>query len=299
MDSRHLIDFIENSSGFDSEARLNALLVATKVKPAAFIRLRISQNLEDKAHFEKHLRESGILFSVSRPKGFEEIVSVRGSTVRWAFRGIWYGYDLFDSQRTKELFLKYKGLIREQKRAEAARVGGKVYKYPACCVKQFIRELDVKSIAKQFSYGEYFGRLHDSDWKFPFVFHTACSASCTESGKLNDRYRVAIKKHARDFFTQYTAKTVVRVPLIINVENDILDNGRSIWPRRSMHDYMAIVSKRVHNRFYLVSFLTKQGYAEGDVVDAQVTFQYRFAKVRPLKVVKHLRNLHHERRMSV
>jgi len=299
MISEHLVNFIERAAAFDNEAKLNALLVALKVKPAAFVRLRISKNLEDKAHFEKHLREAGIVFSVSRPKGFEEIVSVRGSTVRWAFKGIWYGYDLFGSKETKDAFARYKRLIRARKRSEAARVGGKVYGYPACCVRQFIKELDVRRIARQFTYAQYFRRLHASDWAFPFVFHTACSTNCAKTNELNSIFRAQVRRHAKRFFQQYVSKTIVDVPIIINVENDILGDGKSIWQERSMQDYMGIVSRRVHDRYYLVSFLTKNRYEFGDVVGAKITFQYRFAKVRPKKWMKHLKNLHHERRMSV
>lgn len=295
----YLVDFIENSSSFDNVARLKALLVACGVKPATFIHFRVTpKNLDDKRHFEKHLRELGILFRVSRPKGFEEIRSVRGGTVSWAFKGIWYGYDLFRDKKTLEKFKKYKSLIRQRREKDAAVVGGEVYGYPKCCVKAFIRELDVRSVAKKFSYGKYFRRLHQSDRKFPFIQHLPCSQRCAVSERLNKRYRDALRKCAPSFYRSFTKKTIIKVPLLVNFENDLLYRGGSVWSERKYHDYTAITHDRVDDKYYLVSFLTKDELLEGDLITAELTFQYNSVSVRPGRKLKHFKDVIHKRRMA-
>ena len=298
MTVKHMIDFIERSEAFDNAARLKALLVVIGVKPATFIHFRVTpKNIDDKMHFEKHLRELGLPFKVSRAKGFEEIRSVRGGTVEWHFKGIWYGYDIFKDLDIQKKFMKYKSLIRQKKEKQAAIIGGEVYGYPKKSVTTFIKELDLKYIAKKFSYGEYFKRLHQSDFNFPFIQHTACSAKCPVSNRLNEKYKKAIRKHAPDFYKSFTKKTVVKAPLLINFENDLLYKGKSIWPSRKMHDFTAISHKRIDGKYFLVSFLTKTPFIEGDLVDSELSFQYNTCKVKPLRKVKHFKDVIHKRKM--
>ncbi len=108
---QELVHFVQSSKGFGAFEKIKLIVFASGAKKACFVRLKISsENLDEKAHFEKHLKECKKSFIVSRPKTFEEISSVTKNKSVLKPAGIWYGYDLFADTRTKKLFLKYRQL---------------------------------------------------------------------------------------------------------------------------------------------------------------------------------------------
>ncbi|MBW3018686.1 hypothetical protein KY329_00680 [Candidatus Woesearchaeota archaeon] len=294
-----LVDFIEKSAAFDNDARLKLLLVVSGVKPATFVPLRITpRNLDDKYHFEKHLKEAGFKFTVTKPRSFEEISKIKKNLIYWRMKGIWYGFDIFRNDKVYADFKRYKKLSKAGRYKQADVIGGKIYGYPSCCVKEFIRERDPKFIAKKYTYGQYFKRLQDIETKYPFIVHTPCN-KCKASENLNNKYRAAIKKIAPKFYRQFTKKQKLIMPIIINFENDLMLKGTSIWPEKKMHNYTAISKKPIDKKYYLISFLTKNHYVEGDVVKAELTMQYNWISVREIKRTGYIRHLAHERKFSV
>ena len=148
-------------------------------------------------------------------------------------------------RQIKDEFKKYKKLAKAGKYKQADVIGGRIYGYPACCVREFIKERDPKYIAKNYSYGKYFKRLQDIETKFPFLVHTPCATSCKRAEALNKKYREAINKMAPKFYKEFTRKQKFTMPIIINFENDLMINGKTIWPVRKMHNYTAITRKPI------------------------------------------------------
>jgi hypothetical protein len=295
-----LANFIEKSIAFDNDARLKLLLVVSGIKPATFVPLRITpKNLDDKYNFEKYLREKGFKFTVTKPKSFEEIKDIKKNIIKWQMKGIWYGYDIFKNDKVRDEFKKYKKLAKANKFKQADIIGGRVYGYPSCCVKEFIKERDPKYIAKKYSYSKYFKRLQDIETKFPFLAHTPCANSCKRAEALNKKCRDAIKKLAPKFYKDFTKKQVFKMPIIVNFENDLMIKGQTIWPKRNMHNYTAIAKKKIDKKYYLLSFLTKNEYIEGDVIRVELTPQYNWIKVKEIKRTGHINQLAHKRKFTV
>ena len=305
MAHKKLIKFIETAKCFDNNAKLKLILFAAGIKPNTFIALRVYPfNLEDKEHFERHLKEAGIIFEVSRGKAFEEINKVSKNSVVWKLAGTWYGYDIFKDKKSQQDFHKYVSLVRKQNHPAADRLAGRIYGYPKCCIETFIKEHDHKYIAKKYSYYEFYKRLHYSDKAFPFISHTPCSSKCAASKKLNKRYADAVKKHAPVFWKAYTKERAYKIPLIVDVENDLmseplLEGGKTVWPIKDGHDYLFITKKPIEGKHLLISHLTKKAYERGTIVDAIVTRRYDYAEVEIKRVIDVIRDLHHRRKFVV
>ena len=95
---------------------------------------------------------------------------IKKNKVVWRLQGIWFGYDLFHTERQVDRFVEYKRLIKKGKFAQADKLGGKLYGYPACCVNEFIKERKKSYIAKKYSYFEFYKHIRDSNVRFPFIF---------------------------------------------------------------------------------------------------------------------------------
>lgn len=135
--------------------------------------------------------------------------------------------------------------------------------------------------------------LHDMDRVFPFIAHTPCSAKCRQTILLNANYKALVKKNAPVFFKEYSGRRVHRVNLIIDAENDI-----GAWKKKDGFDYSVITDKPVEGHYLVVSWLSRKQYERGTVLSATLTLQYDYALVKPGRVVRVIKDLHHERKFS-
>ncbi len=297
----YLIDFIEKCSCFDEADKLKLILFASGAKPSTFVALKITpQNLGDKFHFEKHLREKGFLFSVSFPKSFEEISAVKENKIIWSIKGTWYGYDLFRSERYKEVFRDYMHQLRKQNHEKADISAGVLYGYPTCCIKNFIKEHDLDFVKKEYTYYKYYKKIRDARKKFPFVFHTTCSLNCRETAKLNSFYRSVVKKYALKFFREFAKKKSFNADFIVESENNIKNpDGTGLWIDKDAHNYTLITKKPINRHYYLFPFLTRNAYARGSLLSGKITIQAGQAEVRIKKFRRIVPNLMHIRKFKL
>src|SRR5574342_199950 len=291
-EKRHLLRFIETSKAFDNSAKLKAILFASGAKPNTYIHLRVTNNIDDKHEFERLLKLNKIPFNVSKAKGFEEISAIKGNAAVWKIKGIWYGYDLFRNKKSQKEFTRYVSLIKQRKHDAADLLAGKIYGYPSCCIKNFIEEHDPKVLPRKYTYYEYYKRLQDSDRNFPFISHTPCSPRCKKTTALNKKYASAIKKSSPKFLSAYSKHRKYSSAVIVDTEND------DIWRKKNGHNYNLVTKKPLDGKYYEINWLSKGSFPRGTVLDADVTQAYDYAVVKIKKKLGHLKNFHHERKVS-
>ncbi|MBN1645221.1 hypothetical protein JW851_04275 [Candidatus Woesearchaeota archaeon] len=298
-----LIDFIEKRDCFEPADKLKLILFAARTKPSTFVSLKITpRNIGDKFHFERHLKDHNIFFNVDKPKSFEEISKIKNNKIVWSLKGTWYGYDLFKDKQHQRLFKRYLSFVKRQKKDDADIAAGKVYGYPACCIKQYIKENDLDWLKNNFSYYSYYKRLHDSERKFPFIAHTPCSTKCDISRKLNIKYKNIIKKRAPKFFKEFSKKKYFRTDFIVEGENNLMVgiNNRPLWVKQDAHEYTVIANKPYNKHFYLLSYLTKEKeYAKGSLLSGSAEMQYNYADIKINKLKKVIPNLVHIRKFKL
>lgn len=297
----YLIDFIEKCSCFEDFDKLKLILFASGAKPSSFAPLKITPlNLGDKFHFEKHLREKGLLFSADSPKSFEEISAIKENKIIWSIKGAWYGYDLFKSRRYKEVFGEYIHHLRKQNHEKADVSAGVLYGYPTCCINNFIKEHDLEFVKNKYAYYAYYKKIQDARRKFPFVFHTPCSPNCRETSRLNAFYRSVVKKYAPAFYREFAEKKSFNAEFIVESENNIKKpDGSDLWIARDAHDYTLITKSPISRHYYLIPFLTKEAYARGSVLSGKITMQFGQAEVKIKKFKKIIPNLMHIRKFKL
>jgi len=300
MPKQALIRFAEIVKGFDDYERLKLILFASGVKPATYVILKINpNNLTEKYRFEKRLKDLDVVFVESRMHSYEVIDRIIRNRIHWKIQGIWIGYDLFRSKKELKMFKSYVTAIRKQRHDKADRIGGKLYDYPKCCIREYIKEQNTDYLKKKFTYYQYYKRLHDSERKYPFIMHTPCTSSCRKSAKLNTKYRNAVKKFAPHFYKKFSSKKVYDTDLIADAPSDIMVNGKSVWPAKKALEYSVIAKKKYEGRNYIYAYLSSKFYDVGAVLNARVTMQYRYADIKVKKVKKELKNLKHIRRFFV
>lgn len=287
---KDLITFCETTPAFDNNSKLKVLLFATGAKPNTYVHLRITNNLHDKHRFEHFLKKNKILYSVSKPKGFEEIDAVTPEKASWHIKGVWFGYDLYKDNGAKKNFEKAIALIKKGKHQEADVILGKHYGYPSCCVAKFIEEHDPKMIAKKYTAAEYYGKLHTLDRTFPFLTHTPCSATCAVSLTLNRMYESTLKREAPAFHKKYSETRTYRMDIVIDEENDIVP-----FKNPNAHDYVVITMQPLEGHYQLMSWPCKDKFTRGTVLHAKITLRYDYADIVPIDAVKAGKGFHHER----
>ncbi|MBW2966767.1 DUF483 domain-containing protein [Candidatus Woesearchaeota archaeon] len=299
MSKETLYTFITIADGFDIKEKLKLVLFTAELKPSTYVILKINpESLDEKYRFEQLLRQNKILFSASRQKGYEEITKIKGNKIIWELKGIWIGYDLFKDKKTKKLFERYKNLISKQQIKKADLIGGKIYSYPSCCIKQYQKETS-EYIKKHYTYYEFYKKLQDIDRKYPFIAYSPCSVKCKKTTALNKKYSNIIKKFTPELWQQYTKKDRFKTDIIVDEESDILIKGKTIWPERNAHEYDVILRKPHNNKYYLYAYLTKKNYEKGTILEASITQQYDYADIKVKKVKGIIKNLIHERKMPL
>jgi len=294
-----LYTFAAIADGFDIKEKIKLILFTAGLKSSTYIILKINpDSLDEKYRFEQLLKQNKILFSATKQKGYEEITKIKGNEIIWEFKGAWIGYDLFKDKKTKKLFEQYKNLISKQQIKKADEIGGKIYGYPSCCVKQRLKEIP-EYIKKHYSYYEYYKRIHDTERKYPFVFFIPCSTKCKKIAALNRKYSNIIKRLTPEIWKEYTKKDKFKSELIVDEESDILLKGKTIWPERDAHEYDLILRKPHNKKHYLYAYLTKKNYEKGTVLEVSITQQYDYADIKVRKVKGIIKNLIHERKMPL
>lgn len=294
-----LVRFAESAKGFDVLQKLKLILFTVGVKPNTYVVLKISpKNLEEKAHFESHLKQLGIIFEVGKPKSYEEITEVKSNIVKWEIKGTWYGYDLFSNKKSQQLFHKYKLLLRQQKHAEADELAGKLYGYPHCCTEEYSKEHDTDYLKQKYTYCKFYERMHAQDKKFPFIFHYICNKNCKRTIALNKKYSAAIKRHAPNLWNNFSAEQTSTADLIVDSESDVFDdNAKSIWQNKDCHDYSLVSAEPIHGNYYLLSYLAKSLIPRGTIAKAKIKIKYNYADVELLSFIDFVGDLHHERKL--
>ncbi len=314
-----LIKFAERVKGLEIREKIKLILFLFGIKPNAEVILKISgKNLDEKFEFEKKLKEGGVLFSVSKPRSYEEIKKIKDNKVIWEIAGTYHIYDLFKSKNDKEVFKRYLKLLEKGKDDEGDRLMGENYGYPKNCVEMFIKEKDDNFLKKKYSYWEYYKKQQDLDRKFPFVFHRACSLKCKESLNLNKKYGEGLKKASKKIYKEYASKSKFKGGLIVGGISDVMETfsgfqdteelrssrvlikGKSIWPKKKGYEYELIFKKPFRRHYYLVSFLSRKRYEKGQVLKGEVVLKHDYAKVKVLKEKrKVIKELHHERKLPL
>ncbi|MEM4240255.1 MAG: hypothetical protein QXK08_03620 [Candidatus Woesearchaeota archaeon] len=304
---KELIGFAQTARGLDDYNKLKLILFAAGTKPATFVQLKIEpKNIDDKEHFERHLKNCRIPFLVGRPKAFEEIVGIRGNAVKWRIKGSWYGYDLFKDNRHLDLFQKYLALVKRQKHSQADRISGKLYDYPKCCIEHYIKEHSLAFLRRNYSHYSYYKHLHDVERAFPLVMHTPCSPKCAASRRLNAKYAAAVRKSAPKFWKLFSGVKKMQAKVIVDAESELLQdvvyNIRStapVFPVKDGHEYSLITLKPLDSHYYILSHLTKKCIERGTVFPAEIRMRFTYADIRLGKPEKTIKGLHHERKFAL
>ncbi len=304
---KYLVDFAQAAKGLDDYNRLKLILFATGAKPCTFLQLKISpKNLDEKAHFEKHLKEGRIPFLVSRPKAYEEIVAIKGNEIKWKIMGTWYGYDLFDGNKSFRLFQKYLKLVKKQRHTQADRTSGELYDYPKCCIEHYIKEHSLVFLRKNYTHHSYYKHLHAVERAFPLVMHTPCSPKCNATRKINSAYAQAVRKHAPKFWNQFSRAKKFRTDVMVGSESELLQDivynitsTAPVFPAKDGHEYNLITMKPIAGHYYIISHLTKKKIEKGTVLPAAISTKFDYADVTLGKPKKTIRDLHHQRKFVV
>lgn len=303
---KQLIDFAQTAKGLDDHGKLKLILFAAGVKPATFIALKINpKNLDEKAHLETHLKKCRIPFLTGMPRAYEEIVAIQGSAVRWKIIGSWYGYDLFDGNKSFSQFQEYISLVKKQKHAQADIVSGKLYDYPTCCVKHYIKEHDLKFLRKNYTNYSYYQRLYDLERTFPLAMHTPCSSKCAATKRISAKYSAALKKHAPKFWKSFSSVKKFSSDVIVDAESELLQDivynplsTEPVFPVKDGHEYGLITLKHLDSHYYILSSLSRKCMERGTILPAKITARYNYADVVLGKPKKFIKDLHHERKFA-
>ncbi len=304
-EQKNLITYATNNEAFDMNEKLKLILFALAVKPVTYVVLKVfPKKPQEAVRFEKMLNNAGIIFKKSRPKTFEEITGIKKNEIRWRIKGVWIGYDLFHTRTQKKEFEKYVRLAGKGRHTQADKIAGKLYDYPSCCVKDFIKMHNKPSlIVKKYSYHDYYKLMHTFDKKFPFIQHVPKSLNCKKTIVLNKEYKRALEKNAQKFLRMFSKKRSFKTDVLVDVSNDIVSEelltteGLSIWPVKDGHDYIFITKKPIDKKYWLISGLQKNYIERGAIFEAKIMMQYDYAEINLRKFKKQVGDLYHERKL--
>ena len=298
---KELIHFTQSERGFSANDKIKIIVFASGVKKAAYVRLKIDgKNLDSKAHFERHLKDCCSVFISSRPKTYEEIESVKKNKVVWQPAGIWFGYDIFADTKTRDLFLKYKQLKHDDRHSSADRIAAKIYGYPSCCQKQYTKEHGLDYIRKNYTYYEFYRKVHDLAKKFPFVFHTPCSVACSHTKAMNDKHEKIVQKTASKFYKSFASSETFRTEVIVDSLSDIFDeNNKSIWKQKDGYEFSLVTKNRIRGNYYMLSHLVRKELERGTVYQARIVVRNDSSDIWLGRKKGKIDDLHHRRRFCL
>lgn len=295
-----LIDFAILSRGLSAKDKIKLILFALGLKPAASLYLRItSANLDEAFQFENALRFNKIIYSRGREKSFEEVRQIKSNKIIWNPAGLWVDYDLFHTYTQKKKFDEYRQLWqRGEQRTKMNRIAGKLYGYPACCIAQYNKET-TQYIKKHYDYYAFYKKMHDIDKRFPLLAYTPCSMPCRKSKESQKAFASAIKKASLSFWHHLQEVSVYQTDAIIESENDILMNDKSIWPKRNGHDYVVLSIKQFDGKNWFYAVLSKKAYPRGAVLSATIKHRATYGEILLGREKDVIHDLQHERNLPL
>lgn len=295
-----LINFAILSRGFSAKDKIKLILFALGLKPAASVYLRITPtNLEEAFQFEHALRLTKIIYSRGREKSFEEVRQIKGNKIIWNPAGLWVDYDLFHTYTQKKQFDEYRQLWQHgEQRTKMNRIAGKLYGYPACCIAQYNKETG-SHIKKKYDYYAFYKKMHEIDKRFPLLAYTPCSLSCKKSKEAQKVFASAIKKASPSFWHHVQEVSVYQTDAIIESENDIINDGKSIWSQRKGHDYVILSTTPHDGKYWFYTVLSKKEYLKGTVLSATIKHHSTHGEVILGKEKEMLHDLQHERNLPL
>ena len=277
---KSILDFAILSKGLSPKDKVKLALFALGLKPATSIYLKIDSNNLDETYFlENALRLYKIIFLRGNEKSFEEVKRIKENKIAWNLAGLWIDYDLFHTQKQKENFLKYKKLCLTDKGTKKRNtIAGKLYDYPECCIEQYSKETP-QHIKSKYSTYQFYKNLHAIEKKFYLMPYTPCSLKCKRSIELQKKYSVALKKTSPSFYQHLNEANPYQTDIIIESENDILANEKSIWKQKDGHDYVVLSTRPYQSKHWFYNILSKKKYAIGTVLSATIIHHTTYADI--------------------
>ena len=295
-----LADFAILSQGMTIKDRIKLLLFAMGLKPAASVYLHITPlSLDESYTFEHALRLSKIIYLRSREKSMEEVDYIRRNKIVWKLSGLWIAYDLFHTLQQKEQFLRYRMLWQQDNQRNRRNIiAGKLYGYPACCIASYNKETS-QYIGKKYSPYAYYKKLHLLEKKFPLLAFTPCSLACKKSREQQTVFARAMRKAADSLLHHLQEVQVYESEIIIDGENDVLFNGKSVWKTKNGHDYIVLATTPFHGKYWFYNVLSKKTYPRGAVLHATIKHYATHGEVLIGKETGFLESLYHERHLPL
>ncbi len=296
---KSLVDFAILSRGLNNKDKSKLILFATGKKPTTSLYLHITKDsLDELYQFEHALRLSKIIYLKGREKSFEEIKAIRGNKVFWGLAGLWIDFDLFHTLKQKEEFLKYRSFWQRGKYHHAHLLGGKLYGYPSCCIAQYQKETSSYLKKHYMSYG-FYKRLHEIDKRFPLLAYLPCSLSCKKAIEQHKLFSQTIKETSPSFYHHLREVVPYETDVVLDGENDVLENGKSIWQKKDGHDYIVLATKPFQNKYWFYSVLSKKAYPLGTVFSATIKHHSTYGEVLLGREKEIIHNLQHERNLPL
>ena len=157
-------------------------------------------------------------------------------------------------------------------------IAGKLYDYPECCIEQYSKETP-QHIKSKYSTYQFYKNLHAIEKKFYLMPYTPCSLKCKRSIELQKKYSVALKKTSPSFYQHLNEANPYQTDIIIESENDILANEKSIWKQKDGHDYVVLSTRPYQSKHWFYNILSKKKYAIGTVLSATIIHHTTYADI--------------------
>lgn len=296
---KSLLDFAILSQGLCIKDKIKLILFALRLKPVTSIYLLIApNNLSETYQLEHALRLNKILYLRGREKSFEEIKRIKENKIHWDLKGLWLDYDLFHTHNQKDQFQKYKLLWQQGKLRQAHLLAGKLYDYPPCCITQYSQETP-SLIKKKYTSYHFYKRLHELDKRFPLLSYMPCSVTCKKALAQQKLFSHALKDASLSFFNHVREIIPYETTLIVDGENDILKEDKSIWPKKDGHDYVVLSTKLFRGKYWFYTVLSKKIYHRGTVLSATIKHHATYGDIILGKEKGIIPDLQHDRNLPL
>ena len=114
---------------------------------------------------------------------------------------------------------------------------------------------------------------------------------------MDKLYSKTIKEKNEKLWKEFDEKKSFKTELIVS---DYSDDKNEIWPEKDGYEYELITRKPLKGKYWLISYVTKEKYEKGDLLEADVVFRHDYVDVAVKKVKKNrIEGLHHERHLPL
>ncbi len=295
-----LLDFVILCRGMTTKDRIKLLLFALGLRPATSVYLCITpDNLKESFLFEHTLRMYKIIYLRGREKSFEEVKKIQHNKIVWDVTGLWIDYDLFHTVKQKEQFIQYRKLWQlDKERNKRNTIAGKLYDYPLCCITQYNKETP-RYICKNVDSYAFYNRMHVIDKKFSLLSYAPCSLLCKNALSQQNHFATAIRNASLSFWNHLHEVDVYETDVIVESENDIIVDGKSIWKTKNGHDYIVLAVTPFHGKHWFYTVLSKKPYPVGTVLSATIKQYATYGEVLLGREKGYIKDLHHERNLPL